>query len=220
VVLGITVERISALVATKIKICGITRYEDARIAAGLGVDALGFIFYPKSPRYIAPADAREIIRKLPAFVTKVGIFVNEPTHRVVEIAHEAQIGAVQLHGNESPEQVAEMPLPVIKAFGVDQQFDLRILDEYKVSSFLLDTWADGSSGGTGKVFDWRTASRATLKSTPLILAGGLGPSNLSEALEQVHPYAVDVNSGVEISPGRKNPRKMRDAIRIVREFEQ
>lgn len=202
----------------KIKVCGITQYEDARIASNLGVDALGFIFYPQSPRYISPSDAREIILRLPPFVSRVGVFVNEPTESIIEIAREAMLDTVQLHGEESAEECLALPYPVVKSFSVDTHSDLSLLEAYPVSGYLLDTWDARKRGGTGKTFDWKVAERACRTYHRVILAGGLGPTNIREALETVHPYAVDVNSGVEIKPGIKNPHKMREVIGIVKSW--
>ncbi|MDR0306864.1 MAG: phosphoribosylanthranilate isomerase [Chitinispirillales bacterium] len=203
----------------RIKICGITRYEDARIAANLGVDALGFIFYPQSSRYISPVNAAEIIKKLPPFISRTGVFVDEDPNRVVEITALAGLDTVQLHGNESPEYCAAMPVPVIKVFSIHDKSDISKLSDYKVSGYLLDTWSPDRKGGTGKIFDWSVAAKACSIYNTVILSGGLGPSNLQEAMETVRPFAVDVNSGVEISPGVKSPPKMKDAISIVKSFQ-
>jgi phosphoribosylanthranilate isomerase len=202
----------------RIKICGITRYEDARLAANLGADALGFIFYKKSPRFIAPSAAKEIIRKLPPFITRVGVFIDEEPSAVAQTIVAAGLDTVQFHGDESPEYCRRFACSVIKAFSVQPGFDTTALDSYSVSGFLLDTWDAKARGGTGKTFDWETAKLLTARRDNIILAGGLGPSNLAEALEIVHPYAVDLNSGVEIRPGEKNPQKLRDAIAIVKNW--
>jgi phosphoribosylanthranilate isomerase len=204
----------------RIKICGITRYEDAKAAASIGVDAVGFIFYPKSPRYIAPEDAAAIIAGLPPFISRVGVFVDETPERVVAIARTAGIDTLQLHGTESPEFCAMMPLPVIKGFSINAVTDLSKLDGYRTSGFLLDTWSPDQRGGTGKTFDWSIATEACRKSDRIILAGGLNPDNIREAVETVHPYGVDINSGVEIRPGEKNPHKMRELVQIVRSWDR
>lgn len=200
----------------RIKICGITRYEDARVAASLGIDALGFIFYRQSPRYISPLDAAGIIKKLPPFISKVGVFVDETPQRVLEAAQISGIDTIQLHGDESPEYCAAMTLPVIKAFSVHDDFDPSALSAYKTAGYLLDTWDPERKGGSGRTFDWDRAIKACEVCDTIILSGGLGPSNIREAIETVRPYAVDLNSGVEISPGIKNPYKMREAAEIVR----
>ncbi len=200
----------------RVKICGITLYDDARTAANLGADALGFIFHPASPRYIAPSAAREIIGKLPPFVSKVGVFVDRNVRDVIEIARASGVDTIQLHGSETPNMCDRIPYPVIKAFSVDTETDLSLLDEYRVSGFLLDTWDKRLKGGTGRTFDWSVAEPASRTHDTIILAGGLGPTNVKEAIEQVLPYGIDVNSGVEIRPGVKNPKKMSHVISIVK----
>jgi len=201
----------------RVKICGITRYEDARIAIGQGVDALGFIFYPKSPRYITPESARDIIRKLPPCVSRVGVFVNEDAERVKKTVAYTGIDTLQLHGNETPAYCDSFTMTTVKAFSVGVHA-LPALTEYPVNGFLLDTWDRSSPGGTGRTFDWSIAQRICLRHNNVILAGGLGPTNLKEAIETVRPYGVDLNSGVEVKPGIKNPHKVRDAMRIARGF--
>ncbi|MBD3314743.1 MAG: phosphoribosylanthranilate isomerase [Chitinivibrionales bacterium] len=200
----------------RVKICGITRYDDARIAVNLGADALGFIFHPQSPRYIQPAAVREIVDRLPPFVAKVGVFVNQLAETINAIAAAAGLDTIQLHGSESPRITEDLPLTVIKAFSVGPDFAPSVLDTYRVAGFLLDTWDRHKAGGTGKTFDWTVARRAVNDGHRIILAGGLGPVNVREAVEVVQPYAVDVSSGVEISPGIKSPEKMRDVIRVVK----
>jgi len=202
----------------RIKICGITRLEDARAAAGLGVDALGFIFAPQSPRYISPIDAAEIIRRLPPFVSRVGVFVDEDPRRVIEAAQVSGIDTIQLHGSETPRYCASMPLPVIKALSVSDDFDLAAIATYKTAGILLDTWDPERKGGSGRTFNWQVAIDACRKCDSLILSGGLGPSNIREAIETVCPYAVDLNSGVEAGPGVKNHTKMREVVAVIRKF--
>jgi len=202
----------------KIKICGITQYEDARIAANLGVDALGFIFCPRSPRCIQPSGARDIIRRLPPFISRVGVFVDADEETILSTIRVSGIDTLQLHGAETPQFCNRMPLPVIKSFSVHADFDLQALEQYPTAGHLLDTWDDKSKGGTGRRFDWSVAVRAAQKFHAVILAGGLGPANILEAMERVRPFAVDVNSGVEIKPGIKNPQKMHDVVDLVRRF--
>lgn len=204
----------------KVKICGITRYEDAKVAVNLGVDALGFIFFKKSARNIEPSDARAIVSKLPPFVTKVGVFVNESLSHINEISQHVGLTAIQLHGDEDTQFCNKPTLPVIKAFSVKPDSDLLVIQNYSVSAVLLDTWNEKMYGGTGTTFDWSVAKRICKKYDNVILAGGLGPANLSEALETVGPYGVDLNSGVEIMPGIKNPVKMRDAVKIVHNWKK
>lgn len=208
--------------STRIKICGITRLEDARVASNLGVDALGFIFYQKSPRYIQPEMARTIITSLPPFVNRVGVFVNESPETVLQIAQSTGIDTVQLHGSESPDLCSSIStlLPVIKAFSIQSVNDLSQLQNYNVQGLLLDTWSGQMLGGSGKTFDWNIARKATEMYENIILAGGLGPSNLEDALNLVQPYAVDINSGIEIMPGVKNPHKIRDVVKIIRNWKK
>jgi len=201
----------------RVKICGITRAEDALMAVEAGADALGFIFYPKSPRYITPEEARLIKTKLPPFVATVGVFVDEDPGRVMKIASEAGLGAVQLHGHETPAYCANMGINVIKALRVRDEGDIRAMAGYEVSAFLLDTYKEGQMGGTGEVFDWDLALKAVkCGKTPIILSGGLTPDNVARAVEKVRPYAVDVSSGVEVQPGVKDRDKVRDFIENVK----
>lgn len=208
--------------STRIKICGITRLEDARVASNLGVDALGFIFYQKSPRYIQPEMARNIITSLPPFVNRVGVFVNESPETILQIAQSTGIDTVQLHGSESPDLCSSIStlLPVIKAFSIQSVNDLSQLKNFNVQGLLLDTWSGQMLGGSGKTFDWNIARKATEMYENIILAGGLGPSNLEDALNLVQPYAVDINSGIEIMPGVKNPHKIRDVVKIIRNWKK
>ncbi len=191
------------------KICGITNLEDARAAVELGADALGFNFYKKSSRYIEPGEARSLIESLPPLVSMVGVFVDECSpERVVAMAHAVGVGTVQLHGSENPEYARQIsPVPVFKAFGVGQQFDLDRIAAFPVNTFLLDTGGGALKGGTGKTFDWEVAVAAK-RLGRVILAGGLNPGNVFEAIFRVKPYGVDVCSGVEREPGRKDHRKM------------
>jgi len=179
---------------------------------------LGFIFYKNSPRYITPENARSIIMQLPPFVSRVGVFVNEDLSNVIEIARVAGLDTVQLHGEETSQFCSNVPLPVIKAFSIRPDFDISQLELYKTAGILLDTWHDKLHGGTGTTFDWRIAIKICLKHDNIILAGGLGPSNVEDALRSVTPYGVDISSGVEIMPGIKNPHKIRDIIRIVKSY--
>jgi len=200
---------------TRVKVCGITRLEDARLAVELGAYALGFNFYEKSPRCIAPADAWKIIRKLPALVSTVGIFVNWDAVSVVALAKSLQLSAVQLHGDESAAVTGACArhIRVIKAFRANARFSAAQLRVHSAaSSFLLDAATpdtnSASYGGTGRLADWDIAKRLA-KKYPVLLAGGLTPANVTEAILEVRPYAVDVASGVESSPGKKDPAKLR-----------
>jgi phosphoribosylanthranilate isomerase len=202
----------------KIKICGITNMEDALLAAELGADALGFIFVKTSPRHIRPSAARKIIQELPPFVVPVGVVADAEHDDILELIDETGICCVQLHGNESPKQLAKFPVPVYKSFRVDKEFNLETLQRYKGSAYLLDTHVDSTLGGTGKTFDWDIAIAAKAYGR-IILAGGLTPENISEAMKKVQPYAVDVNSGVESAPGKKDKNKLEQLFIIIRSLQ-
>jgi len=199
----------------RIKICGVTRLEDALAAARLGADALGFNFWPGSKRHLTAAAARRIISRLPPFVTPVGVFVNQAEGELRAIAAESGIQVFQLHGDEPPELCSRLPLPVVKAIPVDQVRTLSKLLSYEVQAFLLDTPSRGY-GGSGEPFDWSLAEGVS-EVAPVILAGGLTPENVADAVRAVRPWAVDVASGVESSPGVKDPERMSRFITAVRE---
>ncbi len=205
---------------TRVKICGIGRRKDATVAVNNGVDALGFIFFPKSPRNILPEDAAEIIATIPLFVDKVGVFVDAPLKRVVEYAH-GGLTCIQLHGTESVAYCKRLRrvLPfcrIIKAFRVSEESISTHFEPYNtcVDAFLLDTYVQGEKGGTGLVFDWSIVPKLRL-CRPVILAGGLSLENIGEAISVVRPYAVDINSGIEDCPGIKNHDKIRKILQIV-----
>lgn len=191
----------------RVKICGITNLEDALAAAELGADALGFVFYKGSPRYIEPEEAARIIRALPPFITAVGVFVDEPQDEISRIIRQTGIGVVQLHGHEPPEACLLWPR-VIKAIRVKELSDLEPLTRYKTTAFLLDTYTPEALGGTGQIFNWDIALEAK-RMGRVILAGGLTPENIEKAITWVHPYAVDVSSGVEERKGKKDHTKLR-----------
>jgi len=196
---------------TRVKICGITNWDDARLSVDLGASALGFNFYPSSPRAISPADAWNIIRRLPPFVEAVGVFVDWPALVVDAMARALHLGSVQLHGGESPKVIDALGRKhrVIKAVQVGRGFRLVSLSEYRrADALLLDGFAPGLHGGTGRTVDWKLA-RASRKYGRIILAGGLTPENVAEAIRVAEPYAVDVASGVEARPGRKDPARLR-----------
>ena len=201
----------------RIKICGITNSGDALLAAELGAHALGFIFYNKSPRYVTPDKARQIIGQLPPFVATVGVFVDEDAVTVREIASLAGLDWVQLHGSESPDYCRSLGRRVIKGFRVKGQEIFSKLTEYQgaAQAFLLDTYKPGTPGGTGETFDWELA-RQVKKCGPIILAGGLTPENAAEAINVAQPAAVDVASGVEAAPGKKDPEKLKAFIEAVK----
>jgi phosphoribosylanthranilate isomerase len=200
----------------KVKICGITNLNDALAAVKYGADALGFVFYRKSPRYIEPEEALDIIRGLPPFVTTVGVFVDEDRDEVERVMSLAGLDVAQFHGNESPDACL-IRRRAIKAIRVREVKDLDAMHQYKVSAYLLDTYAPHMPGGTGEVFDWDIALEAK-KSGRIILAGGLTPENIEEAARRVRPYAVDVGSGVEAEPGRKDHEKVRLFIERAKGF--
>jgi len=199
----------------KIKICGITNLDDAMAAAEYGADALGFNFYKKSPRYIEPEKAAEIIYQLPPFVLPVGVFVNEHEKRVREIQSLTGIQVLQFHGDESPEFCERFESRVIKAFQVKDKENFHSLAHYKVGAFLLDSYKDGLKGGTGVTFNWHLAVVAKSFGR-IILAGGLNPDNVVEAAKLVQPYAVDVAGGVEKEKGIKDHAKLKKFIVEVR----
>jgi len=199
----------------KIKICGITNLEDALAAAAAGADALGFNFYKKSPRCIEPQKAAEIIEQLPPFIVPVGIFVNEREDRIREILASTGIQAVQFHGDESPEFCQRFGGRVIKAFQVKDKESLKNMAHYRVGAFLLDSYKDGVRGGTGVAFDWHLAVVAKTFGK-IILAGGLTPENVAEAVKLVQPYGVDVAGGVEKEKGVKDHAMLKKFITEVR----
>ena len=202
---------------TVVKICGITNSEDALAAVAFGADALGFNFYNLSPRYITPQHAREIIEQLPEVMLTVGVFVNEELDAVRQIAGEAGLQALQLHGDESPEYCHELAdYYVIKTFAVSDTFDVQTSREYDVEAVMLDTKHNTLRGGTGRVFDWSVAQQVAPRILKLFLAGGLSPENVENAIKTVRPYAVDACSALEDRPGKKNHERMRVFINTVR----
>lgn len=199
----------------RIKICGITNLGDALKVVEYGADALGFVFYNGSPRYIQPEKAAEIIRGLPPFVSKVGVFVNEAPHEILRIASLTGIDTIQLHGDEKPESIV-YPHKIIKAIRVRELIDLEPLKEFKrVDAFLLDTYTPEAFGGTGQIFNWDIAVEAK-RFGRVILAGGLTPDNIERAIRWVHPYGVDVSGGVEKEKGIKDHKKLKAFIEIAK----
>ena len=203
---------------TRVKICGITRLEDAQLAVELGAAALGFNFYQPSPRYLAPEAAREIIGGLPPFVTPVGVFADEVDgEHVARVARQAGVAAIQLHGPRFPGPGPGLQnWPLIRAVAVRGDFKPADFAWLKANAFLLDAFDAAVPGGTGKTFDWSLAREATRYGT-IVLAGGLTPENVGEAIRAVRPFAVDVASGVESTPGRKDPAKLRAFFAAVEE---
>lgn len=193
---------------TRVKICGITRPEDALQAAELGADALGFVFYPKSPRFVEPTMAREIVRELPPFVTSVGLFLDAEPEAIRAILADVALDMLQFHGDECPADCGGYGRPYLKAVPMAGAVDVTAyMNTYPdAAGFLLDSHAPGAAGGTGETFDWRVIPRKLPR--PVILAGGLNPDNVGQALHQSRVWGVDVSSGVEASPGIKDAVKM------------
>ncbi|TET36848.1 MAG: phosphoribosylanthranilate isomerase [Planctomycetota bacterium] len=193
-----------------VKICGITNIDDAMAAVDSGADMLGFVF-ARSPRRVGPQTAREVIRNLPPGVDKVGVFVDEQIEHVREIADLCSLNYVQLHGLETPEYARELSVPFIKAFRLKDESVLEQIEAFGADKFLIDSYDPNLSGGTGKTADFRLAARAA-ELGDAILAGGLNPENVAEAILKVKPYGVDVSSGVELRPGRKDHEKVKTFI--------
>lgn len=201
---------------SRVKICGITNLNDAHHAAACGADALGFVFYPGSPRFVDPDTARRIIAELPPLVTTVGLFVNEHPARIREMVDFCGLNTIQLHGDEEPDQCCYPPCRVIKALRLRGDMQSSLFSAYKVSALLLDAFVSNQFGGTGHRCDWAQAA-AVASQHRVILAGGLNSENVAEAVRQVHPYGVDVSSGVEEKPGQKDPEKVARFIRMAKE---
>lgn len=200
-----------------VKICGITSVGDARAASDAGADALGFMFYPGSPRHLELRTAEPIARSLPAGVIKVGVFVNPDEGTVLSAIAGCGLNMLQFHGEEGFDFCRQFGLMTIKAFRVRDAASLDQLDDCPTDAWLLDSAEPGRHGGTGKKFDWDLAARAVQRGRPIFLAGGLTPENVAEAVSQVRPFAVDASSGVESSPGRKDPRKVSAFIRNAKQ---
>ena len=202
---------------TRVKICGITNLEDAINAAKLGADFLGFNFYKKSPRYIEESEARKIIKKIPNNVKKVGISVNENINNVISIVKNLNLDLVQLHGDEKPEYCKQLKdkskKSIIKAFRIKTNKDIKTMERYNADFLMFDAHKDGMFGGTGKTFDWNMLKGIK---KPLFLSGGLNPENVEDAIKIAKPYAVDVASGVEENPRKKDYNKMKKFIEAVK----
>jgi len=203
------------MLRTRVKICGITSVEDALAAVAAGADALGFVFYAQSPRAVTPAQAAAIIQRLPPFVSSVGLFVNAEPATIEATMTSCGLDHIQLHGDETPQDCLFAGRRVIKALRIKDAASLSQAAAYEVSALLLDAWSDDLYGGSGARFDWRLLKDFAGKQ-PVILAGGLNPENVATAIRQVRPYAVDVSSGVEVAPGKKDHAKMVEFIRQVR----
>lgn len=204
---------------TRIKICGITRLEDALAASMLGVDAVGFVFYDRSPRYIDPEKAAAIVRRLPPFVSAVGLFVDPGQEWIAEVLRHCPLGVIQLHGDETPEFCALQRRRVVKAISVRSSADLARISHYRCSVLLDAPAPDGVYGGTGSRFDWSLIGDLR-HDYPLMLAGGLDADNVAQALALRDWFAIDVSSGVERAPGIKDAEKMRALVRAVQQAEQ
>lgn len=201
------------------KICGITNLEDALVAVTAGADALGFVLYRKSPRYVDPMMVQQIVAHLPPFVLTVGVFVNEEIKIVRDLMDACGLALAQLHGEETATYCHELGRPVLKALRLKDRSTFLALAEFQgragVRGFLLDAFSDDAYGGTGQVVDWGLAREAARGAT-VVLAGGLTPENVGQALRAVQPYGVDVSSGVEVAPGKKDHEKVRAFLRAVR----
>jgi len=201
---------------TRIKICGITSAEDASVAIEAGASALGLVFVPGTPRFVRLGAASRILQNLPPFVATVGVFADQPLEEVLTVVAALKLHAVQLHGNE-PEAFSRcLPVPVIKALRVRDAESLTPIGSYPAQAFLLDAYVEGQPGGTGTLGPWDLALQAKGRA-PIILSGGLRPENVGDAVRLVRPFAVDVSSGVERVPGRKDYRKVREFIANVRQ---
>jgi phosphoribosylanthranilate isomerase len=202
--------------ATRVKVCGITRIEDGLAAASFGADAIGFVFYAPSPRYVAPAQAREIAAAIAPFVSTVGLFVDADVATVSNVLQTIRLDYLQFHGDESPEYCAQFGVPFLKAIRVKPGVDLLqyAAEFHAAKAILLDAFVEGTHGGTGQRFDWQLIPRNL--PLPVILSGGLAPENVMDAIRRVMPWAVDVSSGVEIAKGVKDAGKIQQFMRGVR----
>jgi len=200
----------------KIKVCGITNIEDALRAEALGADALGFVFYNKSKRYISPTEVKIITNKLSPFTMKVGVFVNESPDMINILSEETGINTLQLHGNEQPEILSKLLLPAIKAFRINDDFEFKQLDNYSNFSILLDTHSNDDYGGTGQTFTWELIPNEIRKK--IILAGGISIDNIEILFKKIKPAEIDLSSSLEIEPGKKDNEKMKEFFNKVNQF--
>jgi phosphoribosylanthranilate isomerase len=201
----------------KVKICGITNLADAKAAAEAGADVLGFIFYDKSPRFISCDAAAAIIRELPPFVIKAGVFVDAPEDAVLRAVRECGLNLLQFHGEETPDYCLQFGIMSMKAFRVRDAASLQTLRDYPTDAWLLDAYTPDKLGGTGEAFNWDLAREAQSWGRPIFLAGGLTPENVAHAIRSARPYAVDVSSGVEAAPGRKDPARIKAFIQAAKQ---
>ena len=203
----------------KVKICGITNLPDGMAAAEAGADAVGFVFYDHSPRFVSIEAAAGIIRELPPFIIKTGVFVNAPEESVLRAIRECNLNLLQFHGDESPEYCLQFGLMSMKAFRIRDAASLEALQNYPTEAWLLDAYNPDKLGGTGEKFNWDLALEAQRWGRPIFLAGGLTPENVDEAVRRARPYAVDVSSGVEATPGKKDHAKIKAFIQAARMVE-
>jgi phosphoribosylanthranilate isomerase len=200
----------------KVKICGLTNVEDALAAAEAGADLFGFVLWNKSPRHVTIETARDIARHLPPAAKRVAVFVDATARQVLFSLRVCDFSALQFHGHESPSFCRQFGVMTIKALRVRDAGSLRALSGYDTDAFLLDTQVEGLPGGTGQTFDWSLAAAAKQFGKPVFLAGGLTPQNVADAIRAAQPFGVDVSSGVEAAPGKKDAQKMRDFVAAVR----
>lgn len=201
----------------RIKICGITNIDDALNAVDAGAEALGFMLYKKSKRFVRPETVKEIVRELPPFVSCVGVFVNESRENILSTRESCELDTVQLHGDESPKFCQEIPGKVIKAFQLRTPETLKTVAMYQTNAWLLDSYSPAARGGTGDSFNWDWVKAASPLDRPVIIAGGLTRENAADCVLATQPYGLDVSSGVEISPGKKCAEKMKNFIEVARE---
>jgi len=205
--------------SVKIKICGITNLADAQAAADAGADALGFIFYDKSPRCVTVQQAADISKQLNPFIMRVGVFVNAEEDFILSAMGKCQLSMLQFHGDEPPEFCSQFGIMAMKAFRMRGTEILNELAKYPTDGYLLDAYSSSTLGGTGKTFNWDLAIEAQKLGKPIFLSGGLTPENVAEAVRKVRPFAVDVSSGVESSPGRKDHAKVKAFVAAARSIE-
>jgi phosphoribosylanthranilate isomerase len=198
--------------STRVKICGITNADDAQAAIEAGADALGFVFYEKTPRHVTLKTAAEISRTIPAFVMRVGLFVNAPPDFILRAIADCGLTMLQFHGDETPEFCGQFGLMTMKAFRMHGPETLNELPKYQTDAYLLDAYSSTTLGGTGETFNWDLAVEAQKFGKPIFLAGGLTPENVGDAIRKVHPFGVDVSSGVESAPGIKDHAKVKSFI--------
>ena len=208
---------LAGVMSVIVKICGLTNSEDALAAAGFGANALGFVFHPPSPRHVALDTAARIVEQLPPYIVKVGVFVDAAEEEVLRAIAACSLNVLQFHGNEPPQYCLQFGLMSVKAFRIKGAASLQDLERYPTDAWLLDSYVADKAGGTGERFNWDLACQAKALGKPIFLAGGLTPENVAEAVRQVQPYAVDVSSGVEASPGKKDLGKVRAFIEAAKQ---